>query len=336
MPLKVCTGLAVCVNVGETRRIIRVGPKSYALILPKRWLQEMGLGAGDSLVISPCNDQLVVRALSSRSPSRPIVRLSYSEASKAGLDVESVIACSFLMGFERVEVDGVDREELSSAGNSYTPWIEVEDSTVSFTVKESAYDEKLLLKHMLRDTAILVDSILGFLSGREDLDKPINDVLSDTRKYGHLLARRLISTNNVENTNIPPVMAFSTGLIMGLIGELLLVTAITLKKKPLDPESATIVSRLLVNLKEAIQEALSSLIYGSSKRCRRAKNSLEKLRRKLRMLRLYSSLHPDAVDHVSRIDAMMRLTGKLVESCQCMCLAKSSQPGSRVEEGRSL
>jgi len=317
--------LVICSSIGETRRIIRVGPKSYALILPKRWLQDMGLDAGDSLLISPCNDQLVVKPLNPGSPVDTTVKLSLADASKAGLSVESLIACSFLMGFERVEVSGVDPAELASAGDSYTPWIEVEDSTVSFTVKESAYNEKLLLKHMMRNTAILIDSILGFLDGGDSLDEAINEVLSETRRYGHLLARRLISMNSVEKTNIPPVMAFSTGLIMGLIGELLLVTAITLKKKPLEPESATIISRLLVNLKETIHEALSSLIYGSSKRCKRAKSNLEKLRRKLRALRLYSSLHPDTIDHVSRIDAMMRLAGKLVESCQCMCLAKNNK-----------
>jgi len=316
---------------GEVRRIIRVGPKSYALILPKRWLQERGLGPGDNLVLYTADDYILVVPLGRRrgeaAPTvTPELVVNRELLEKMALTEDAAVSCSYLMGFNAVLLKGFRESDVVDRLSSY-PWVEVEpgdelgDSVVMrFVIKESSYNEKMLLRLMLREILALMEGVAKSLLSAETPSLHLEDTALNLRKYGYLLARRLLSYSPGGPLRYG-ITYFSAGLILGLLGELMLSMAYSFKKRPPTPRAGYIMSMMIDRVSEIIQEALNALIYTSARRCRRSKKLYEKYKRALRLLKHYSRPGEELEGFIAWMDSLTRISGKLVEGCQCLMLS---------------
>ena len=318
--------MAYCSELGEARRIIKVGPKSYALVLPKKWLQEKGLGPGDNLILYINDDYIIIAPPSHHAREAASITLDRESIAKMALDEDTAVSCGYLMGFEGLTLKGFKFEDVAEKLSRY-PWIEIEPTdgdergiSMRFVVKESSYDEKLLLKLMLREVLDLIGGITENALSAEALDVYIERAVFGLKKYGYLLARRLLG-HAPRGLHGSSIIYFSAGLILGLLGELLLSLSYSLRKKGVSPEAGYMVSLMLSGIRDTIQEALSGLIYMSSKRCRRARWSYERFRRTLRILKYYSCPDIEVAEFIARLDSIFRVTGKLVEGCQCLVLS---------------
>ena len=160
---------------------------------------------------------------------------------------------------------------------------ENDNINIRFIINDLIYNNELLLKHMLGIIVELIDSISQYIEERSSLN-------------------------------------FSTALILGLIGEILLVDAISIKNKEINAEDSVILSRILSETKQVLSDALGGLVYKSYTRAKRAKTRLEKLKKTIKTIRKYSNLNKDCIDQIATLDSILRLTNKLVDMSLCNAL----------------
>lgn len=325
--------MSTCINESVlTRKILRIGPRSYAIVLPKKWIQELGLTVGATLIVKQCDYMIIIKpAEYSFKKAEGIAVLSSQKVRKLlklGLSINDIITSSFIVGFDKIELppEAVDVKNISLIKSTF-PWIEMENSTLSFTVKEAIYDETVILKDMLNTITTIIDITLDVLYnkvfGNEDLSTYLNFFQSRLQRYGFLLARKLVILGK-EKDNITLLTSLLAGFILGLLGELLLVTLISLQRKPLKYNEANVFSTLLEDLRFIVWESINGLIYKSLRRLKVAKTALRKVKMKIKALRYYSLINEDLADYVSRIDTMTRLLNKIIETYQCMLLISSN------------
>jgi antitoxin component of MazEF toxin-antitoxin module len=305
-----------------SRKIIKVGPSSLAVILPKEWTAKNGLAAGDVVTLRSINDKLLITP--EKGPpeaSGRTLEIQYSSLARRGLDVSSVILCGIIKGLDSITFREVDRS-VEAALRPYGDLLEVssedDNIVVKFMVGEATYDDYALLKRMLSVIVRLLDHIASLLEGegQEDL---VNTVSVELKKYGYALARRILSGQSAVDSDV--VVKFSTGVVLGLIGELLLSEAIRLRERGVDLVSSRPLIPLVMSLKETLQEAIGGLVYRSPTRSMKAREAVRRLKRSLRVIKSYSSLPNEGLTGlIDALDNVTRLINKIVEMDICNVL----------------
>jgi len=154
---------------GISRKIIKVGPSSLAVILPKEWTARNGLAAGDVVTLRFINDKLLITP--EKGPpeaSGRTLEIQYSSLARRGLDVSSVILCGIIKGLDSMTFREADRS-VEAALRPYGDLLEVssedDNVVVKFMVGEATYDDYALLKRMLSVILRLLDHIASLLEG---------------------------------------------------------------------------------------------------------------------------------------------------------------------------
>jgi len=130
------------------------------------------------------------------------------------------------------------------------------------------------------------------------------------------LARKLLTS--YKDSQPESIIEFSTGLVLGLISELLLVDVISLKNEEIDSRGFIILNIIFNKIEQVLQEAIGGLIYRSSSRSKKAKILSENLKKTMKSVRLYSSISDiTLIEQIARLDAIVRLINKLVDMSLC-------------------
>jgi len=313
---------------GISRKIIKVGPSSLAVILPKEWITKNGLAAGDVVMLRSINDKLLITP--EKGPPEASGRtlgIQYSSLARRGLDASSAILCGIIKGLDSITFREADRS-VEAALRPYGDLLEVssedDNIVIKFMVGEATYDDYALLKRMLSVILRLLDHVTSLLEGegQEDL---IDTAAVELKKYGYALARRILSGQSAVDSDV--VVKFSTGVVLGLIGELLLSEAIRLRERGVDLVSSRPLIPLVMSLKETLQEAIGGLVYRSSTRSMKAREAVRRLKRSLRVIKSYSSLPNEGLTGlIDTLDNVARLINKIVEMDLCNVLESLTQP----------
>jgi hypothetical protein len=311
-------------TVNVIRKIIKVGPRSMAVVLPIEWLEKNSLKPGKSVLLKSQNNVLTILPLddSNEKSNKDFVNVDYNKLSEEFINVETLILCGLINGKNGIILKNVgknvEQEILSHYGNILDLDRENDNINIRFIINDLIYNNELLLKHMLGIIVELIDSISQYIEERSSLNEIINESSIEIKKYGYTLARKLLTTyNGIEPSYI---INFSTALILGLIGEILLVDAISIKNKEINVEDSVILSRILSETKQVLSDALGGLVYKSYTRAKRAKTRLEKLKKTIKTIRKYSNLNKDCIDQIATLDSILRLTNKLVDMSLCNAL----------------
>jgi phosphate uptake regulator len=307
-----------------SRKIIKVGPSSLAVILPKEWIAKNSLAAGDVVTLRSINDKLLITP--EKGPpeaSGGTLEIRYPSLAGRGLDVSSVILCGIIKGLDNITFREADRS-VEAALRPYGDLLEVssedDNVVVKFMVGEATYDDYALLKRMLSVILRLLDHVASLLEGggQEDL---VDTISAELKKYGYALARRILSGQSAVDSDA--VVNFSVDVILGLIGELLLTEATHLRESGVGPASSRALIPLIMNLKEALQEAIGGLVYRSPTRIMKAREAVRRLKRSLRVTKSYSSMPNDGLmGLINTLDDMARLVNKIVEMDICNVLTQ--------------
>jgi len=302
------------------RKIIKVGPKSMAIVLPKEWINKNSLNPGESVILKIHNNNLII------SPTKNIdnkvnnkFEIDINRSFKDGVDINSVILCGLIKGMSGVLFKNANEDSINILKTyGYLLDIDTNESytNIRFIINDLVYDEELLLKHMLSVIVQLIDSISKYMQEREPLDNAINIASIEIKKYGYILARKLLTS--YKDSQPESIIEFSTGLVLGLISELLLVDVISLKNEEIDPRGSIILNIIFNKIEQVLQEAIGGLIYRSSSRSKKAKILLENLKKTMKSVRLYSSISDiNLIEQIARLDAIVRLINKLVDMSLC-------------------
>jgi len=302
------------------RKIIKVGPKSMAIVLPKEWINKNSLNPGESVILKIHNNNLII------SPTKNIdnkvnnkFEIDINRSFKDGVDINSVILCGLIKGMSGVLFKNANEDSINILKTyGYLLDIDTNESytNIRFIINDLVYDEELLLKHMLSVIVQLIDSISKYMQEREPLDNAINIASIEIKKYGYILARKLLTS--YKDSQPESIIEFSTGLVLGLISELLLVDVISLKNEEIDPRGSIILNIIFNKIEQVLQEAIGGLIYRSSSRSKKAKILLENLKKTMKSVRLYSSISDiTLIEQIARLDAIVRLINKLVDMSLC-------------------
>jgi len=302
------------------RKIIKVGPKSMAIVLPKEWINKNSLNPGESVILKIHNNNLII------SPTKNIdnkvnnkFEIDINRSLKDGVDINSVILCGLIKGMSGVLFKNANEDSINILKTyGYLLDIDTNESytNIRFIINDLVYDEELLLKHMLSVIVQLIDSISKYMQEREPLDNAINIASIEIKKYGYILARKLLTS--YKDSQPESIIEFSTGLVLGLISELLLVDVISLKNEEIDSRGSIILNIIFNKIEQVLQEAIGGLIYRSSSRSKKAKILLENLKKTMKSVRLYSSISDiTLIEQIARLDAIVRLINKLVDMSLC-------------------
>ena len=302
------------------RKIIKVGPKSMAIVLPKEWINKNSLNPGESVILKIHNNNLII------SPTKNIdnkvnnkFEIDINRSLKDGVDINSVILCGLIKGMSGVLFKNANEDSINILKTyGYLLDIDTNESytNIRFIINDLVYDEELLLKHMLSVIVQLIDSISKYMQEREPLDNAINIASIEIKKYGYILARKLLTS--YKDSQPESIIEFSTGLVLGLISELLLVDVISLKNEEIDSRGSIILNIIFNKIEQVLQEAVGGLIYRSSSRSKKAKILLENLKKTMKSVRLYSSISDiTLIEQIARLDAIVRLINKLVDMSLC-------------------
>jgi len=100
----------------EARKILRVGAKSYAVSIPKKWASVLGLKPGDTVdVILDKNGLIIIRPrkIVSNITSANIATINASELSRE--ELFKAIEGSYIEGYDVIKIAGLDEPEIIAA-----------------------------------------------------------------------------------------------------------------------------------------------------------------------------------------------------------------------------
>ncbi len=172
----------------ETRKIIRVGEKSYAVTLPKKWVELLGIAPGDSVdVIFDKSGFICIRPrkVEVSKPISPVIRL---KARDCGNLIEKCIAGCYIEGHDVVSLESGPQDMLISTAPSKLPGLVVVEGegnevVIKIAISESivGFDEVInrmvkVLEGMYGNVERLInteDPSIGYevLKGDDELDR---------------------------------------------------------------------------------------------------------------------------------------------------------------------
>ncbi len=206
----------------DVRKLMRLGTSSTALILPKKWLQDLGLKPGSlvnlffdgsSITVSP---RMFVKGCGGRVDGTQI----FIDLSRDGVGVGAQeIAAAYVEGVSRIRVRGTEKEIsalISELNNSIAGFIIVsrEKSLYDIVISEFHVDPDQLVSRGVS----IVNEIISAYSSR-DLDK-VDALMREFRRL-YNTALRLVRSEVVIAPPEEIPRLFDTLTIMDKIRELI-------------------------------------------------------------------------------------------------------------------
>jgi phosphate uptake regulator len=153
---------------GEVRKIQFSGKSSYMLALPKKWVEEMGLGAGDSVAVEKQGDSslLVTPRLGKISSGKTEAQIEVTQKNKADPIVRRLISI-YLLGYSTIVVKAKEgsltsaqRDAVKEASRRHLIGTEIiADSREGITLQVLLSYPELSVKNVLKRMFLIAESM---------------------------------------------------------------------------------------------------------------------------------------------------------------------------------
>ncbi len=152
---------------GEVRKIQFSGKSSYMLALPKKWVQEMGLGAGDSVAVEKQGDSsLIITPRVGKVASKADAILEVSSKNKTDSIIRRLISV-YLLGYSTMQVrakegalTAVQRDAVKEATRRHLIGTEIiADSREGITLQVLLSYPELSVKNVLKRMFLIAESM---------------------------------------------------------------------------------------------------------------------------------------------------------------------------------
>lgn len=153
---------------GEVRKIQFSGKSSYMLALPKKWVEEMGLGAGDSVSVEKQGDSslLVMPRVGKITSGKAETLVEVSPKSKTDSIVRRLIA-TYLLGYSTIHVrakegplTSAQRDAVKEASRRHLIGTEIiADSREGITLQVLLSYPELSVKNVLKRMFLIAESM---------------------------------------------------------------------------------------------------------------------------------------------------------------------------------
>lgn len=152
---------------GEVRKIQFSGKSSYMLALPKKWVQEMGLGAGDSVAVEKQGDSsLIITPRVGKISSKADAVLEVSSRNKTDTIIRRLISV-YLLGYSTMQVrakegalTAIQRDAVKEAARRHLIGTEIiADSREGITLQVLLSYPELSVKNVLKRMFLISESM---------------------------------------------------------------------------------------------------------------------------------------------------------------------------------
>ncbi len=153
---------------GEVRKIQFSGKSSYMLALPKKWVEEMGLGAGDSVSVEKQGDSslIVTPRVGKMAVSRSETLILVSSKNKTDSIVRQLISI-YLLGYSTIQIKAregaltsVQRDAVKEATRRHLIGTEIiADSRDGITLQVLLSYPELSVKNVLKRMFLISESM---------------------------------------------------------------------------------------------------------------------------------------------------------------------------------
>src|SRR5271155_489119 len=152
---------------GEVRKIQFSGKSSYMLALPKKWVQEMGRGAGDSVAVEKQGDSsLIITPRVGKISSKAEAVIEVSSKNKTDSIIRRLISV-YLLGYSTMQVrakegslNAVQRDAVKEATRRHLIGTEIiADSREGITLQVLLSYPELSVKNVLKRMFLIAESM---------------------------------------------------------------------------------------------------------------------------------------------------------------------------------
>jgi len=257
----------------EQRKLIRLGNSSFAVALPKEWINRSGLKKGDEVFITPNSDGEIIVSHQQKknlSDKKTVINID----GKDDKNIRREFTSDYINGCSIFEFTGaIDREKgkiIKNIINHYISCEVSEESSTKVVVKDFFNLEELNLNNFMRRIDnnieemfdIIIQGISGKKISREDMEE-MNKIDLDVNKFYFLTSRILtLGLNNpslVHTLKIKPTELFNNWWLafhLEHIGDDLKIMANKIKSEKLTAENREIMASAFREMKERHGESL--------------------------------------------------------------------------------
>jgi phosphate uptake regulator len=153
---------------GEVRKIQFSGKSSYMLALPKKWVEEMGLGAGDSVAVEKQGDSslIVTPRVGKMAIGRSEAIIEVSSRNKTDSIVRQLISI-YLLGYSTIQIKAregpltsMQRDAVKEATRRHLIGTEIiADSREGITLQVLLSYPELSVKNVLKRMFLISESM---------------------------------------------------------------------------------------------------------------------------------------------------------------------------------
>ncbi|MEM1698975.1 MAG: AbrB/MazE/SpoVT family DNA-binding domain-containing protein [Sulfolobales archaeon] len=185
----------------STRKIIRVGKKSYAVVIPKKWLHFLGVYPGSPVYVVMNDDGTITVAPLKTSASTPAKLGAHATLSTLTADdrsITKVVLALYSAGLSSLTIDGSASWDLASLPRELAR-VERVDGRALISFRELKADPREVLENMVRkvrEAFRLLSENLEKLS--PELWNEIHRIESELDVMAHLVLRLAIRKLIVE------------------------------------------------------------------------------------------------------------------------------------------
>lgn len=257
----------------ELRKLQKLGTSSYFITLPKGWIRNHELKAGDKVGVSFENDGSLRVVPLKRGVYKPrkslVINLDRSKSSIGY--IPAVITCAYILGYDTVEFNsltGISKQELSTinkALSTCTGMVAIEESKskvlIECVIDSSKIDSTAILKRTL---SIVVDTLMNItvknITSSTVRYKVPESLRDELRKLHNLVMRVLVSTRDVSVESKGMVYFVAAALLEMLVDYMLSAASISSKLRgSLDKDTVERIKHFYNEVSEAITVSVLSL-----------------------------------------------------------------------------
>ncbi len=255
------------------RKLIKLGNSSYAIALPKDWVDKAGLKKGDNVYITPnSNGELIIQSSFNNSNGDREVNINLKD--KDLLTIRREITSNYINGYSSIGISGKRNREVNEMiKKTFKELIGMEiikNETEELVAKDLFNMEELNLSNFLRRIDNnLREMFEGIVEGFKNKKMPksrlldINDADNDVNKF-HILISRILSIG-IDNPSILTKLKIgSVQLIdnwwvsfnLEHMGDKIKSVAKILNREKLNEEEYNYISNLVTKLNSTYSESM--------------------------------------------------------------------------------
>jgi phosphate uptake regulator len=99
----------------DQRKLIKLGNSSYAIALPKNWVDKSGLGKGDNVFLEENSHGEIIVQANYKEPSEEGMEISLNLNNKSDKEIEREISSSYVKGYDTLKIQGLCKEKRKYA-----------------------------------------------------------------------------------------------------------------------------------------------------------------------------------------------------------------------------